>query len=272
MHFARPCSVRGAAGAPVYRGQVLRTALRPKWLALLALALALASGFAWLGTWQLERSRVEAVTTDGTVPAGPVPLPSVLDPQEPLTGEAARTAVVATGRFEGEPLLVRDRVQDGSRGYWLLAALVVPSDPDADPARLPVVLGWLPDGEAVDRAQLPQGELSVTGRLRPSEAPAGPPSGGQVSAVSSADLVNLWGAPMYSAYLLAGSEAASAAGVTAVPPPPDEGSGFALHNLSYALQWWAFAGFAVFLWWRMVRDEHLHPQDAAAEPVRSTDA
>ena len=48
-----------------YRDRVLRTALRPRWLALLALALALASVFAWLGTWQLDRARSEAGSRAG---------------------------------------------------------------------------------------------------------------------------------------------------------------------------------------------------------------
>lgn len=32
-----------------------------------------------------------------------------------------------------------------------------------------------------------------------------------------------------------------------------------LRHLAYALQWWVFAGFAVFLWWRMVRAEMAPP-------------
>jgi cytochrome oxidase assembly protein ShyY1 len=39
-------------------------------------------------------------------------------------------------------------------------------------------------------------------------------------------------------------------------PESEPPSGFALQNLSYALQWWLFAGFAVFFWWRLVRDAH----------------
>ena len=29
----------------------------------------------------------------------------------------------------------------------------------------------------------------------------------------------------------------------------------ALRNLLYAIEWWVFGGFAVFLWWRWCRDE-----------------
>jgi hypothetical protein len=41
-----------------------------------------------------------------------------------------------------------------------------------------------------------------------------------------------------------------------------------IRNYAYAFQWWAFTGFAVLMWWRIVRD-YLHPERADAEtPVR----
>jgi surfeit locus 1 family protein len=36
---------------------------------------------------------------------------------------------------------------------------------------------------------------------------------------------------------------------------PKPSSFTALRNLLYALEWWGFGGFAVFLWWRWYRDE-----------------
>ena len=43
----------------------------------------------------------------------------------------------------------------------------------------------------------------------------------------------------------------------------------ALRNLLYAIEWWVFGGFAVFLWWRWCRDE-LDGADRhrRGEPVR----
>jgi hypothetical protein len=38
----------------------------------------------------------------------------------------------------------------------------------------------------------------------------------------------------------------------------------ALRNLAYGLQWWIFAGFTVFMWWRMLRAE-LGPPAAPEE-------
>jgi hypothetical protein len=37
-----------------------------------------------------------------------------------------------------------------------------------------------------------------------------------------------------------------------------------LRNILYAIEWWVFGGFAVFLWWRWVRDELDRARDGAA--------
>ena len=42
------------------------------------------------------------------------------------------------------------------------------------------------------------------------------------------------------------------------------GGGLAWQNLSYALQWWLFALFGLFLWFRVVRDDH---RDSAIGPT-----
>ena len=43
---------------------------------------------------------------------------------------------------------------------------------------------------------------------------------------------------------------------------PPVGTFTALRNLLYALEWWVFAGFAAFLWWRYVRDVMQETADA----------
>jgi cytochrome oxidase assembly protein ShyY1 len=231
---------------------VLRTALRPKWLALLALALALASAFAWLGTWQLDRSRSEATESElrDQAAADPVPLTEVLAPQQALTGEAGRATVLVEGDLDAAEARVSPRRElDGRTGSWVVVPVRV------DGARLPVVLGWQAGD---DLPALADGEVRLSGTLRSPEAPSGTSAEGAVlETVSTADLVNLWGSPLYSAYLVASAEDAAAAGLEPVPGPDRSGAGFALQNLSYALQWWVFAAFAVFLWWRVVRDDHL---------------
>lgn len=40
----------------------------------------------------------------------------------------------------------------------------------------------------------------------------------------------------------------------------------AIQNYAYALQWWAFTGFAVVMWVRVLRDAH-HAQPVGVDPV-----
>ena len=246
---------------------VLRTALQPRWLALLALALALATAFAALGSWQLERSR--ARPAPGPQADVVRDLDRVIAPQTAFTSDTVRTPVRATGVFRGsDQLLVVGRERDGRDGSWVLTPFEVEADgatgasaASGAAATLPVVRGWVPAGAAAPPA--PSGRVTLEGRLQGSEpatggdAAGGELPAGQIASVSSADLVNLWHPPIYAGYLVA-SEPAPVAPLLAVKVEPvDEGGGFHLLNLSYALQWWVFALFAVFLWWRTVRDSHL---------------
>lgn len=126
--------------APAPPGDSLvRTTLRPRLLALLGLALALALLFAELGAWQLGRSRASAEAP----PERPlVPLQQVLAPQEPLDGEAVAGPVSVRGTWADAPQqLVVDRAPDGTpgEGAWVLAALAV--EDGGATALLPVVRG-----------------------------------------------------------------------------------------------------------------------------------
>ena len=38
-------------------------------------------------------------------------------------------------------------------------------------------------------------------------------------------------------------------------PPPEVTGGLKWRNAAYALQWWVFAAFAAFMWFRMVRED-----------------
>lgn len=250
---------------------MLRTALRPRSLALLALALAVAAAFAGLGQWQLDRARSQGearAAQEVRAAQGPVPLEEVLAPATTFTAGLVGTAVTVEGSFRpGSQVVAADRGLDGAagEGSWVLVALDVPQ-PAGGTAVLPVVRGWLPAGAPVPAP--PAGEATVTGRLAAGEAPVGLPAGatpgdvGPLESVSPADLANLWGPPVYTGLLLAADPPRPLQEV----PAPAGGGGLALVNVSYALQWWVFGGFAVFLWWRTVREDHL--RRAAPEPVR----
>ena len=107
-------------------------------------------------------------------------------------------------------------------------------------------------------------QVRVTGALHPADPPSertpgqgsGLPSG-QLGSVSVVDLLDLWPYPLYTGYVIEAAQQAPATVPAPVPaqlPPPDPG--LAWRNLSYALQWWLFAAFGLFFWYRLVRDDH----------------
>ncbi len=248
--------------------------LRPAPLGLLVLVLALATGFAFLGQWQLERSQAK-----GSAPALEAvrPLTEVLAPAETFTGPVDGQLVTATGRFRSDDgsdastqVLVAGRSQDGRDGSWVVAPFDVesPDGPDST-AVLPVVRGWVPPEVAErgleDVPVPPQGTTTVTGRLLLGEPARGVTrsSGGapSVRSVAPADLVNLWGAPVYTGFVTA--SAADAPLQAVVARAPTRGTDF--RSLSYGLQWFLFAGLALFAWWRVVKDRFLLEEPAAAD-------
>lgn len=247
---------------------MLRTALKPRWLALLALALVLATVMVWLGDWQLararEQSRVRAVEAAENHPA--VELTSLLKPRQTFTNAVADRPVTVSGTWDGaHQLLVAERYLLDRRGWWVLTPLVLP-----DASAVAVVRGWVPsaDDPAADPDRLPTGEVRIAGVLRPSEPPVerrpGETSGlpeGQIDGVDLTQLVRRWPAKLITGYVVLTSQqpapsAVAGGSITPVPPTAPSNEGAAWQNLSYALQWFVFAGFMVFLWWRLVRDDH----------------
>lgn len=241
---------------------MLRTALQPRQLLLLAVALAAATLCAWAGNWQWERAREDAPTAQAITDRPARPLSDVLAPQQTLTGDALSTPVTTSGVYQPEDMVMVSRTLHGRDGVLVVVPLRVSGE--AGLPRLAVVLGWRPAGDA-GVLDVPEGRVNVSGVLQQPDEPGPPPEGDVYQSLSTAQLVNRWKPPMYTAYLLNLSETP---GLTQVPMPDPPRQGLALQNLSYALQWFVFAGFAVFLWWRMVRDAHDDQLEAAEDGGR----
>lgn len=231
-------------------------------LLLLVLLLGAAAVCARLGIWQLDRAELRGEAAARAeqaelLDAPPEPLTDVLAPQTSFPGGLVGRKVEVTGTFEDDPLLVAGRALDGRTGYLLLDPLRVDVGSDEPPV-LPVVRGWVASPEAAaELAPAPDGAVHVVGYLQVGEGAGGtglPP--GQVDAISSAELVNRWEGPIYSGYLvLAQIDPQQDPGIALLPPPKTPGGGLNVQNVAYALQWWIFGGFAVFVWARLVRDE-----------------
>lgn len=231
-------------------------ALRPRWIAALILALAVAAGFALLSQWQLSRSVSTGMVVDRPTETV-LPLAEVAAPQSPLRSSADGQLVTVTGKFiDGDTILLGDRLNEGRSGYWVVAHL------DADGAGVAVALGWTPDRARAQAAvaAFTGGPAVVTGRLVADEAPQ--TSGfeqKELSALSLAALVNVWpdadSAGVYNGYIVSDATVAGLEPIHA--PRPVQEVELNWLNLFYAAEWVIFAGFAIFLWWRLVRDVYL---------------
>ena len=250
------------------RALLWRVARTPRMLGMLALLLAAAVVCGLLGAWQLDRAQVRGAAAEERrrtelAAAEPVPLESVLAPQTSFTGALVGRKVEVTGTYEpAGQLLVTGRAHDGVTGVLVLTPLRVRTADGA--AVLPVVRGWLPDGPSA--AAPPTGTVTVVGYLQAGESAGSGVVDGRTDAISPAELLGVWDGPIWTGYLvLASSDPAQDSDVTLLGPPTLAGSGLNVQNLAYALQWWIFAGFALLVWWRMVRDE---ARDAlAADPA-----
>lgn len=243
------------------RAEIWRVARSRRSLGMLALFLAAALVCGLLGAWQLDRARqrgesAQAARQAEMVAADPVPLSSVLAPQTAFPGDLVGRKVSVTGFYEpAGQLLVIGRAHDEVTGSLVLTPLRVPA---ADGAVLPVVRGWLPVGAAPDEP--PTGEVEIVGYLQAGESAGSGLDGATTDAVSPPELLHVWEGPIWTGYLvLASSDPSPAApadgGLALLGPPTLGGTGPNLQNLLYALEWFVFGGFAVFLWWRSVLDE-----------------
>jgi cytochrome oxidase assembly protein ShyY1 len=252
---------------------VLKTALKPRWIAALVLALAVSWVFVLLSQWQFSASRSQATPPPASTETVR-PLTDVFKPGVPMLGPTADQMVSFTGRFlPGKQLVVGNRVDNGRTGYWVVAAFAVDGvkSPSGEQVMIPVVRGWVAAPE--EAAPAPAGRAEIVGRLLPTEAPeAKRPVPGQASTVSTAELVNLWDMPGYSGFVASIKLAVDGAdqgpgtagtrmSAVEVGPQPQETPVNWL-NIFYAVEWIVFAGFAVFLWWRLVADDYRRQQEA----------
>ncbi|WP_109473164.1 SURF1 family protein [Ornithinimicrobium cavernae] len=235
---------------------MLRTLFTPRWLTLLGVVAAVCLSFVWLGLWQLSVAQHDAVEKlqeqrDALVEK---PLTEVLAPHAPFPADGAGHPVVTRGQYDGaRQFLVPDRVLEGRPGYWVVTPLLV----DEGQAVIPVLRGFVDDpGEA---GVPPAEPVTVRGELAPGESPyfgeAVLPEG-QRGTIDLSVLANEWPEDLYNGFLFSTAEEPrlTADTVAPVPPPQLTAGEVDWRNLGYALQWWVFAAFAVFMYLKLLHD------------------
>jgi surfeit locus 1 family protein len=234
---------------------VWSVARRPRWIAALVLALGIAAGFAALGQWQIGRA-VQTATVVIVPDEKVTPLRQVATPQKEVTDRAAGQIVSITGkRVAGDTYVISDRVNFGVTGYWVLGHVVATNG-----ASVAVALGWSRTKAEADAAAdvLRAGAPSATyvGRYQPTEPPDQDDfRHNVVSVVSIPWLINEWKTvtpTAYGGYMVDNAAPAGLTKIQSVRPVNDVSLNWL--NVFYAIEWTLFAGFAVYLWYRLVKD------------------
>jgi len=228
-------------------------------LGLAATVVAVALGFWQLSAWEAQR---EAEARDLTS-LEPVPLERVLGPDDPFPSSAVGRPVELQGTWlPGSTFYVTDRDLDGGAGFWAVTPVAVCEEPAACPtsSALLVVRGWTADPAAAPPA--PEGEVMLGGWLQPPEGSGVPdpdPEDDRLPELRIADAIQRVDQDLYGAYLVAEEAQPGEAmrGLEPVTPEslPKPGSSTGLRNLFYAIEWWVFGAFALFVWWRWAKDE-----------------
>lgn len=222
-------------------------ARRPRWIAALLLCLGIAAGFAGLGQWQLSRSVENAAAPEKPDTETPVPLDTIAEPQTAVTPAQFGRLVTVSGRY-AQVLEVTDRNNGGAeQGSVVVAQLITD-----DGVSLVVALGWT---ATHGMPGLTDETVTLTGRYLPSEVASDSDfEAGERNAISVADLINVWpdAVPVYGGYLVLDDAPEPLEAIYS--PPPSQEVSLNLLNVFYAIEWAIFAGFAIYLWYRLVQD------------------
>lgn len=216
-------------------------ARRPKYIGGFFIAVIAAVVFSLLGQWQLERSFT----------------------QEQSVAELNKVVSVEAMLDTSNVYIVQGRLQNGSPSYWLISNAF-----DADGKSVTIAIGQSDSLLKVEAARfelknavLAQAFMPITGFWLPTEAPvaADREKPYLLNSLSIAQLINLYSPDkaitsykdFFVARGLAGSLGAKLDEIDAVLEPA---ASINWLTLFYAAEWVLFAGFAIFLWGRTVKD------------------
>lgn len=235
----------------------MRRYLTARALGLLLVAGLLIAVMTALGLWQLDaygdQQRNDA---RAALQRQPVGLDEALGPDEAFPAESVGRPVTASGSYAGvEQFYVRGF--DGADGDY---AVVTPLVTGSGSAVL-VLRG----AGAAPAAPPPGGRVAIEGILEPSQAAGAALDASRVTdGIRISTLVPDVDQDLYAGFvILRTSDPAD--GLPPIEAPAAQPSRWAgVRNLLYAVQWWVFAGFVAFMWWRIVSDA----EAPTSQPVR----
>lgn len=210
-------------------------------------ALVLMVAMVVLGLWQLgvydDQQHDDA---ESQLARPPVPLDQLLGPDDAFPGNGVRPVNV-TGRY------VSDQQFEVRGGATLDVSRAVVAPLETPTGSLILVVRG--QGDPRTAAPPPSGQVTVTGVLEPSDTTGRGLAGDRTTdGIRIATLVQDFDRDLYAGYVVRSSSKPedSLTPVQAPFPHPSRWAG--IRNLLYAIQWWVFAGFVGFMWWRIVAD------------------
>ena len=214
------------------------------------------------GFWQFgSYENRQGAAADDARRDGVVDITQLWSAGDPMTTDLQNRTVTVNGEFA-----------DSADQIWVTGAatrgdvwLVAPFQVAGSDAALMVVRGK----QSAVSAQLPAvpaGLTKLTVVLQPSLGGAEPLDDRRVtSSITVASLLNELPFQLWSGYgVITDGAAPQTGGQLVDPPDPDVSWTVGLKNLAYALQWWVFAAFSVFMWWRMISEQVADAQESAS--------
>ena len=244
-----------------------RFLLTPRWLGAALLAVAAAAVMVLLGDWQLHRyqersainARIDAADTTTAVPlTSALAAPTAAGTAGAYPGNGlAWTKVTVSGRYDPtHEIQARGRTVDGNVGFEIVTPLVLD-----DGTAVLIDRGWVPAPDAGALAAptfppAPAGPVTVVGQIHLSESRPTPIEhrDGRLDTrrISVPRLAHEMPFPVYGAYVLLTSQTPAADPAFTRIPVDHEDS---WQNAGYTVQWWLFAGMALFAYgWQARRD------------------
>ncbi len=211
---------------------------------ILALGVMVGAGMVWLGLWQLDVYQAQGESAAARrAGAPPIELQEVAQ-----AGTRVREGYGRSVRFAGTYLAQPQELVPVAEQPGMLR--VVTPLRQADGSVVPVVRGAVLDTPGGPDVPPPPTEtVAQTGILLPSEEASGPAG----NSLELPVLAQSWPGPLIDGFVVLSAADAQAQSLEPAPVSLPEARG-RLRNGAYALQWWVFAAFTVFMAIRIARD------------------
>lgn len=227
---------------------IWRTAITPRWLIALVALIAFIAMSIVLGRWQWDRTQ-DILTAERAAASEPLQLEELVNEDGSWSNSDIGRTVILDGEFTADELLLPNREYQGQAGTWTITRFQLDSQ-----ASIAVVRGWLPNN--AHSPSIRTEPTAIRGVLHPNEEFYEGANQDQVITVDATALSQEWNTPLIEGYVMLQQQdptllAADASAPVIVPPTVQVGDvPFPLQNFFYAIQWWIFAAFAIFVYGR----------------------